>query len=207
MRVIFLDIDGVVCTMRALNKAYARWFGIPTDNLQFEPFHLDDRVSKAIDERRKKKIGKPDFNMDHWPFDEEAVDLIHRIVRENTDIKFVISSTWRKGETIKSLDEKFRLKGLQIPIIGFTEVTYNGRRGQEIQMWLDFNKDTYNVTHFCAIDDEVYDIINKIPDNCVETNFDFGFTEVEYNKVMKILGGPQWTALDEESEPSGSLEL
>lgn len=188
MKIIFLDIDGVVCTMRSLCLAMARWYGIPLDkDLYWDDIVIDSRVEEAQTERREANKSVPCLYMENWPFDIIAVDLIHKIVREHPDIKFVISSTWRENETLQSLHKMFVLKGMTIPILAFTEIVSHGNRGKEIKCWLDFNKDTYGVTHFCAIDDNCMDIKNSIPDNYVQTLYDNGFTEVEYDKVMKIL--------------------
>lgn len=177
MKIIFLDIDGVVCTHRSLKTAYAKWYGIDPNEFTFD----------MLDECRELNQFKPHFSCDYWPFDEEALSLLHKIVRENDDIKFVISSSWRMGETLESLSSKFRLKGLHIPIIDFTERS-RLNRGEQINNWLQANREKYNVTQFCVLDDEVkFDIIQHIPSNVVETKFEFGFTENKYNEVMSIL--------------------
>lgn len=187
MRVIFLDIDGVICTKRALTTAYANWFGFDPTGFGAQGWNFD---TTHLQDRRDAKKCIPGFSCDYWPFDQEAVNLMHRIVRENDDIRFVISSSWRVGETLESLDEKLHLKGLQIPIIDFTKSDFK-KRGEQINDWLEANREKHNVTQFCVIDDEVqYDIIQYIPNNCVETEFTLGFTETHFREAMNILRRP-----------------
>lgn len=186
MRIIFLDIDGVVCTFRALNRAYSEWFGIEEQPLA--EGCIAENVDLELEKCKKNNLKKPNFHCDYWPFDREAVNLLHKIVRENDDVKFVISSTWRKGETIKSLHNKLSLKGMQIPILGFTE-NNDKSRGQQIDDWMKFNKDEYGVTNYCVIDDEIkFDVIPTTPEDvCVETEFCYGFTQKHYELTMEIL--------------------
>ena len=76
---------------------------------------------------------------------------------------------------------------MTLPILDFTPQQVDKDRGMEIKTWLAFNKDTYGVTHFCIIDDNVTQIRKVFPDNYVQTLYDNGFGETEYNKVMEIL--------------------
>jgi len=190
MRIIFLDIDGVVCTQRSLYRAYARWLGIPPESLSTEYRSMDEKIRVELEKRQDKKEFIPHFSIKSWPFDEEAVNLLHKIVRENPDINFVISSTWRICESVDSLTEKFDLKGLCIPILGFTDPPKRGsNRGEEIQTWLKNHKKEHNVTNFCVLDDEVSSGISSLqPDNHVKTSFTLGFTKAEYEGLMSILG-------------------
>jgi hypothetical protein len=191
MKVIFLDVDGVLCTMRSLCLAMARWHGTPLDkDLYWDDIVIDSRVEEAQTERRENEQSVPNMNNENWPFDIIAVDLIHSIVRDHPEVKFVISSTWREKETIESLQQMFALKGLFLPIFDFTEVPEPEdyiSRSHEIKNWLDLNKDVYNVTNFCIIDDNSIAIGREFPNNFVQTLFDNGFTQVEYERVMKIL--------------------
>lgn len=188
MKVIFLDIDGVVCTMRSLCLAMARWYGVPLDSdLYWDDIVVDPRIEELQQQRRENKQSVPDLYMEFWPFDIIAVDYIHKIIRENPNVRFVISSTWREGQTIESLHQMFKLKGMTLPILDFTPQQIDKDRGMEIKTWLDFNKDSYGVTHFCAIDDNIKSIKRVFPDNVVETSYKNGFGEDEYNKLMKIL--------------------
>ena len=171
MKIIFLDIDGVVCSTQSFNTAVSEWFDVPDDENLFDGFSS----------RRVKKQFCPNFNMSYWPFGKEALSLIHKLTRENDEIKFVISSTWREGKTVEQLDKVFKLKGLHIPIIGFTKVT-DGDRRDEIIEWVRTHEGI-PITHWCAIDDIDLDITN----HSVLTNFDNGFTKEDYDKVCVIL--------------------
>ena len=112
MRVLFLDVDGVLNSIRS---CYA-YGGYP----------------HTFDENCRSK------------FDWTAVSLIQRICR-NSDVKVVISSTWRKFFTYQEIGE-----GLDLPVIDSTP-ELPGWRGYEIKDWLDRHPE---VTEYAIIDDD-----------------------------------------------------
>lgn len=59
-------------------------------------------------------------------------------------------------------------------------------RGAEIAYWLTTHP---QVEKFIILDDEKSDIIQWFPNNLIKTNMEFGLTEKEVTEGIKILGG------------------
>lgn len=179
-KIVFLDIDGVICTENSFRKSIADWSGLDVNDQD-----LFKNYEKAC-----KNIGFfPSFGMEHWPFDKNALKNIHELARI-PDVRFVISSTWRVGRTVNQLKELFTMKGMNIRIVDRTPSGHHllRGRGDEIKYWLDAtNNKNFEVSSFVIIDDDVYDIINKFPDNTVQTNFNDGFTEEHLRIAKEIL--------------------
>ena len=179
-RIVFLDIDGVLCTKDSIEEAISDWCGgLNTD---------DDNWVKEY-----KKIAAnigfyPSLDMFHWPFDRLALKNIHHLAR-HPDVRFVISSTWRDGRTIEEITEMFIMKGLNVRIIDKTREghrgSYTDHRGFEIRDWLDANKDI--VESYVILDDNTWDIVRMHPNNTVTTRDDVGFDKDALSKAKDIL--------------------
>jgi hypothetical protein len=120
MKVIFLDIDGV------LN--HEKWY-----RKRHQEIKMDDVVS----------------HYPFYEFDPESINQLNRIIDE-TGANVVISSTWRHGRTIEQLQEILEKVGFRGVIIDKTPSFYikgvdeNGEkfsytvpRGCEIDSWLE----------------------------------------------------------------------
>jgi len=94
---------------------------------------------------------------DNFEFCPVATNHLKEILTK-TDSKIVLSSSWRIGETVKSLKEElFCHYDLQDYIIGLTPFSgqYNEQRGLEIQQYIDAVKETErHVDRFVIIDDD-----------------------------------------------------
>ena len=117
MKIIFLDIDGV------LNCEYAYKQG-------------ECKYVEWTDE---------DGNTQHHQsFCSWSKDWLNRLI-ENTDAKIVISSTWRR-EGLKWLHQVWKIEGMKGEIIGITPSFrgdvegYTIPRGCEIEKWLKDNR-------------------------------------------------------------------
>ena len=74
------------------------------------------------------------------------------ILENDSSIKIVISSTWRKIHTMVELQNILNSYGVEAArIIGKTPVLFSGHRGREIRQWLDENP---NVTQYVILDDD-----------------------------------------------------
>lgn len=106
MKIIFLDIDGV---------------------LNHQLFY-EKRTDKSIE------------------IDVEKVKLLNEI-HSKINVKYVITSTWRKEhslEELKTIFKKYRFTGEIIdvtPILKFENSSLSVPRGCEIQQWITDNKD------------------------------------------------------------------
>jgi hypothetical protein len=180
MKVIFLDIDGVVATQRSYTKQNTAWYGVSNES----------KIPKIREGKRSREAYMPDFNLENWPFDEAAVTILHNIVCDHEDVKIVMSSTWREGQTVESLSQMFQYKGLHIPIIGFTPILYKDR-GIEILKWIEEFGELNDVTHWCVLDDMGNSIRRYVGDKLIQTDPNIGINEPEFGMICKLL------ALDE----------
>lgn len=109
MKIIFLDIDGVLnsCLLNELS-GYGGWF---------------------------KEEDKCEHSNVLWG--QKLVDNLKKIVDE-TNSKIVISSTWRRYFSVQKFQEMFSVYGWQnAPVIDKTD--FFGSRGEEINKWLSEN--------------------------------------------------------------------
>lgn len=120
MKVIFLDIDGV------LNNQI--WLSGWKDYLELTKGNIDH-------EQRR------------W-FDHRCVNLLNELTEE-TEAKIVVSSSWRNGRSLEDLQKLFKEIGIEGEVIGKTpQLYFNGLenynysvpRGCEIKAWLETNK-------------------------------------------------------------------
>lgn len=132
MKIIFLDVDGVLNSHQSYIKNYRDW------------------VLKGKPE--EKGIG---FRAVDRP-DPVCMSNLKYILECCPDARIVISSSWRHG-LLKPLAAHFRRH--HIPwrgmVIGKTwRVRWSGGpRGEEIQAWLDKNGKKFNIEDFVIIDD------------------------------------------------------
>lgn len=169
--IIFLDIDGVFSTRKALEESWEDYTGCKT---------FDD--SKKY--MKKYKIPWPHLSMYDWPFDKECCSNFHLLQRKLYEMGIepcvVISSSWRTAFNFKqkqgelgTIKEIFTLKGLQVAnIIGRTPSC--GDRGEEILKYLKKNKIK---CPYVSIDDEnKYDVEKHIgKEKCISPKFKTGF--------------------------------
>ena len=143
MKVLFLDIDGVINTVGG---------------------ELGLRHCLQIDPKEEGLI-EP-----HEAFDPACLWYLREIV-EDTGCKIVVSSTWRAGETVESMKAWFKCPLIKEAIIDSTPHFYTtnrpdlvdrrGRvqRGEEIKDWLDRHP---QVTNYAILDDDTdMDIVTR----------------------------------------------
>lgn len=169
MKLIFLDIDGVLNNMN-----YTIYI--------FEMFGGD----------RAYEIIKKDLDI----FDPISLNLLCKLIEcFKDDIKIVLSSTWRLSQRgIDKVKEKiFGNLGYEVPF-DITKRHKDMIRGFEIEEYLNKNKAlSYN---YVIIDDDTYDIIGEkytgkinFSNHLVECSHDTGFQGKEYIQALKILKG------------------
>lgn len=171
---VFLDIDGVVATERALDK---KWFD----------YAADMPMTGFGDDLKSKKLAHPPVSMYDWPFDQECISNLHYYQRyyrtKGYNVNYVISSSWRMGRTIEELNKLFAKKGLILhEIVGKTK--HGKTRGEEINEWLKDNNVESNP--FIVIDDECdYDIVQHIDDkHLVKTIMYNGFDTLKLKNAL-----------------------
>ena len=128
-----------------------------------------------LSKQRKEHIDLPD---------KKLIDNLNYIL-DKTNAKIIVSSCWRYTHSEFSLDIILYLCGLQpYKVIGITPTVHMNRvRGQEIQVWIDKNKERIN--NFVIIDDDTD--MGNLSRYLVKTNSKVGLTRDDAEKAIKIL--------------------
>ena len=155
MKVIFLDVDGVL--------------------------NSEEWAIEKISDKRRGYGGffREDTNItkDDVLWDPRCVDYLYKIV-SHTNAKIVMSSTWRLKFSVKKFKEMFALYGWKnVPVIDKTielgsrnGIFYdNTCRGLEVNEWLNRNKDVEN---YVILDD----ISQFLPDQMEQVNRNSSFS-------------------------------
>lgn len=171
LKIVFLDIDGVICTDASILKPKIPY---PPD------FHIPFRYG--------------------WDqFSASCVSRLNKIT-EATGAKLVISSTWRLAchtdEEFKYLIDYLHSQGIKANIIDKTpsHLEYSGLwgsgmerikgRGKEIQEWLDTWKGE-KVESFVILDDD--NDMEHLSDFLVLTSESRGLQDDDVEQAIKIL--------------------
>jgi hypothetical protein len=170
MKVIFLDIDGVLNPTHYMNALYKMW------KASFKEIKSHDEYGQL--------------------FFHQNCEALKKIVDE-TGAKIVISSTWRMaGES--QMKELWKHRNLAGEIIGITptekQVVESGEaqyydmvcRGMEIAHWIKTN----NFQGKYVIIDDITDMLKEQQDFFVLTNSYYGLTLKDAQRAIKILNTP-----------------
>lgn len=141
MKVLFLDIDGVINTVGA-ELGFRECYGLEKE---------DKFISMKNLRARRAEI-----------FDPACLYYLRQIIEE-TGCKIVVSSTWRNGETVESMKSWFDCPVIKEAIISKTP-SYSSlsnpelkdrrgyvQRGEEIKWWIDNHPE---VTAWAILDDD-----------------------------------------------------
>lgn len=166
MKVIFLDFDGVLNSAQSANFWHSR-----RDQAQWESNMYRDWPGTL----------KEYIAMEFCPI---ALRNVEELIERNPDLKVVVSSTWRLGETPETLKKILSpSKIIGDAIIDITPAFRNGPRGEEIQDWLNNHPD---VTQYVIIDDDS-DMLDSQMNNFVNTDNLHGFMFRDMLKACEIL--------------------
>lgn len=143
MKLLFLDIDGVLNTEHGLKTISENW-------TKMDKIH---RVGKQV------------------PFCPEAVEVLKQIIDE-TDAKLVITSTWAGGANgLEKMKKLWEERNLPSEVIDVTKHTIHGIRGKEVDTYLksrgfyypieywnapawEESRETCDIEGYCIVDDE-----------------------------------------------------
>lgn len=166
MKILFLDFDGVI------NSAQSATF-----------WHNKRDQSKWENEMYRDWPGslKEYIAMEFCPI---ALSNVEEVVRRVPDLKIVVSSTWRHGETVESL--KKILAPARLVSDAVIDVTphlgWGVARGKEIQLWLDRHQEVGN---FVIVDDD--GDMEHLSGYLVRTNSKHGFQYDDMVATVKML--------------------
>jgi hypothetical protein len=164
MKVIFLDIDGVLATRGSISAWHTRMTEITrsgsTEDLALE---MDIRMAPG------GKAGE---------LDQACVDLFLRLL-EQTGACVVLSSSWRYDKRNNKIwQDLFGDKWL-----GRTGPDLDAGRGADIQTWLSKHPE---VDKFVILDDEDSDM-GEMTKFVVKTEMVNGFTDWQFSQCMQRL--------------------
>lgn len=165
MKIIFLDIDGVVNS----NK----WFD--SDIFKEKTKDMSDATLMLVAQ--------------HAHIDPEAVQLLNQLV-DRSDAEVVLSSTWRIVFSPDEMTDILQKQGATFSIIDKTPVLYGKLseripRGKEIAQYI--SKVAVKPESFVILDDK-NDMAN-LKKFLVLTDEKFGITIDDVEKALKILNG------------------
>jgi HAD domain in Swiss Army Knife RNA repair proteins len=186
MRIVFLDMDGVVNSARH--------------------FEVDSKTAyrKAKGTAKVKPIyGSSQRNFINMIF-PDTVDLLNEIY-EKTECKFVLSSSWRQAWSVEKVQEMLEYHGFIGKLIDRTpdnignevrerlgDVEHANHRGHEIQAWLDAdeNKEWGAIPHvpvksFVILDDGS-DMVH-LKHRLVQTSWTRGLEPEHAKKAIELL--------------------
>lgn len=167
MKVIFLDIDGVLNSRQSTTFWHNRRDQEQWENNMYQSWKGTLREYIAME------------------FCPIALSNLEELIRRVPDVKVVVSSTWRMGETVESLKKIFSpSKLVSDAIIDSTPVFRDGPRGNEIQDWIDKHPD---ITHYVILDDSS-DMLDSQKENFVHTSSLHGFIYGDMISAARILG-------------------
>lgn len=170
MKIIFLDVDGVLNSDRTL----------------YEYASLEDDLIQNL----KNIVDATNANIvlsSSWRCVPSAMrDLIEKLTEydlhlsgatpDEVRLKYMLN----KGFNPK---EKYLDRNRLDPMTGERD-DYVWDRGAEIYYWLDHHT---NIENFVILDDEDFDIAMYYPDNFVKTSFAVGLTKTDAEKAISIL--------------------
>lgn len=166
MKVLFLDFDGV------LNSQQSAHF-----------WHNKRDQSKWENEMYSSWQGTLFEYLAH-EFCPIALSNMEELMRRIPDLKIVVSSTWRMGNSVEDLKKILApVKLVSDAIIDKTPVFRDGPRGNEIQDWLNRHPE---VTEFVIVDDDS-DMLDSQQERFVHTSSLHGFQFGDMLQAQRIL--------------------
>lgn len=174
MKVIFLDIDGV------LNSGDFMWISHSLRRIQ--------QTKAGIPFKYPNKSSQPTRDEFGNLFDPRCVLCLKTII-EATDAKIVISSTWRKAG-LTQMQKLWEYRNLPGEVIGITPSEMDGFIGDgcrlsEINEYLHHHPE---ITQWAIIDDDPICEDSKSIKEYVETTNQFGLDYFAVKKVISLLG-------------------
>jgi len=173
MKIIFLDMDGVM------------------NSVQSAMFYNDFKGESS----GWFKIYMPDETKDFNSYWSEicpmAISNMYQLLKNHPDIRFVISSTWRKGRSVEWFNKLFKHIGMisEDLVIDKTPVMSGYDRGDEIKYWLDNDGKDLDIENFAILDDDSDMSVFLGTHHFIETDSRVGFSYRKMEEVDKLFAG------------------
>lgn len=117
-----------------------------------------------------------------------CVDLLNEITA-NTGAKIVVSSVWRLGETVESMQKIFNGMGITGEVIGLTPLPDKYTvRGIDIDRWMKLTKDNFKIINYVILDDDS-DMLYNQRHHFFNVDHYNGITPTIVHKVTRFLNG------------------
>lgn len=178
-RIIFLDIDGVLQRGSSQNRF--------TQDLP----ELQRELSERYEDPAYLEMSEYDLGATYYDWDTCAVANVVELCEQSGAV-IVISSNWRNGKSLRSMQRLFALHELGAYVVGMTPESvpsdpysaYYRSRAEEVAAWLAANED---VESFVIIDDQYEKtFMDAFPNNFVHcTNL---FSGACFERALKVLG-------------------
>lgn len=178
MRIIFLDMDGVL-----------------NSNSFFKREDSNYRESYPVDDRRWEGYA----GSDEWwlkMIDPASVKRLNRII-DRTNARVVISSSWRYHCDPTMMQRLLKIKGFKGEVIGRTPLNpelpksfqHTGLRGTEIEVWLVKNIHLKVADYFVILDDIGPGNFGHLSKHLVRTTWEYGLLDEHIPKAVSMLQG------------------
>jgi len=156
VKIIFLDIDGVLNSVQSVEMA-----------------------------RRVESGRKGGIDVHDQCFCPIAISNLNCAVEDVSNLWIVISSTWRKLHTLPEIRQMLSMDGFLYPwrIFSSTPIKMSSwHRGSEILWWLQENAQKYEVNSFAILDDA--DDMEPHMEHLVLTDHRHGFMYKDLEKLI-----------------------
>jgi len=171
MKIVFLDLDGVLVTEMSLSRPMVCL--LPSGQLR-EVLNTQDRWIYAIPDDSSERL--------YHQLDRGCVEQLNRLT-EMSGANIVVSSSWRIGsdERFQQLVQYLGVCGIKGRILGRTPER-GQTRGQEIARWLQDHPEV----EACVILDDDQDM-DDLMDHLIQTNFALGLQGDHVADAQEIL--------------------
>jgi hypothetical protein len=163
MKIIFLDVDGVLNSVRSMIAWYPEYKASWTN------------------------YGGQDSGVLRNHIDPMAVKLLNRLTDLNPDLKYVISSSHRIGRSLEELQDHIASLGITGEVIDMTGRDPKGHRGNEIRDWMADWAGEWGVVNYAILDDDSDMTEAQKLYHFVHTDNEYGFSYKNYKQLVELL--------------------
>jgi hypothetical protein len=147
MKIIFLDIDGVLYQGAFSDREHQNRMS----NQEIPLIKELPKIANKLSSTQLTKLCNYDLSA-MLGFDESAVQLLIRLCEE-TGAKIVLTTSWRVGRDLTYMQNLFSFWDFASYIIDLTPRLFTGRKS-EIDAWLQ--QQTQEISSFIVLDDDKF---------------------------------------------------